>query len=222
MPVPSAAFPCCRAHDLFAPVEDYPKSILRMLGDEVYWFHWDSSFDGNATIRVAKLGAEATVCRIYRASAFGKVRHHRALLRHADWAQLEDAVVAANFWMLDEHGGRHGLDGSTWRLAGRRRHEYHSVSRWSPDGAVRDLGRVNRGPTGSAWGPQRRVPAVTAVNFGYKSLKRLARPRGVEPLTPRSVVWCSIQLSYGRINGLAPSPSPSSAWHRHGRGWDPL
>jgi HAD superfamily hydrolase (TIGR01509 family) len=27
----------------------------------------------------------------------------------------------------------------------------------------------------------------------------VARPRGVEPLTPRSVVWCSIQLSYGRI-----------------------
>src|SRR5262245_47452826 len=27
----------------------------------------------------------------------------------------------------------------------------------------------------------------------------LARPRGVEPLTPRSVVWCSIQLSYGRM-----------------------
>ena len=32
-----------------------------------------------------------------------------------------------------------------------------------------------------------------------KPLKRLARPRGVEPLTPRSVVWCSIQLSYGRV-----------------------
>src|SRR5947207_2530620 len=25
------------------------------------------------------------------------------------------------------------------------------------------------------------------------------RPRGVEPLPPRSVVWCSIQLSYGRL-----------------------
>src|SRR6202048_1562182 len=32
-----------------------------------------------------------------------------------------------------------------------------------------------------------------------KCLKKLARPRGVEPLTPRSVVWCSIQLSYGRL-----------------------
>ena len=30
------------------------------------------------------------------------------------------------------------------------------------------------------------------------AMPRMARPRGFEPLTPRSVVWCSIQLSYGR------------------------
>src|ERR1051325_2165709 len=29
---------------------------------------------------------------------------------------------------------------------------------------------------------------------------RLARPEGFEPPTPRSVVWCSVQLSYGRDN----------------------
>jgi hypothetical protein len=34
-----------------------------------------------------------------------------------------------------------------------------------------------------------------------KSLKRMARPKGFEPLTPRFVVWCSIQLSYGRLVG---------------------
>src|SRR5689334_13349687 len=36
-----------------------------------------------------------------------------------------------------------------------------------------------------------------------KCLKVMARPRGFEPLTPRSVVWCSIQLSYGRVRGRA-------------------
>jgi hypothetical protein len=29
----------------------------------------------------------------------------------------------------------------------------------------------------------------------------MARPKGFEPLTPRFVVWCSIQLSYGRLRG---------------------
>src|ERR1700749_2627789 len=27
----------------------------------------------------------------------------------------------------------------------------------------------------------------------------MARPKGLEPLTPRFVVWCSIQLTYGRF-----------------------
>jgi hypothetical protein len=31
-------------------------------------------------------------------------------------------------------------------------------------------------------------------------LMKLARPKGFEPLTPRFVVWCSIQLSYGRLS----------------------
>ena len=35
----------------------------------------------------------------------------------------------------------------------------------------------------------------------YSQARELARPRGFEPLTPRSVVWCSIQLSYGRPQG---------------------
>ena len=33
-------------------------------------------------------------------------------------------------------------------------------------------------------------------------LKLLARPKRFELLTPRFVVWCSIQLSYGRLGRL--------------------
>ncbi len=31
----------------------------------------------------------------------------------------------------------------------------------------------------------------------------MVRPKGFEPLTPRFVVWCSIQLSYGRTDEQA-------------------
>ena len=108
MPLSTAAFPCCRDHDLFAPVEEYPQRIHRTPGDEAYWFCWDSSFDGKATIRIAKLRDDVMVSRIYRASRFGKVRRFRGFLAPNDWSRLEDAIVAANFWMLDERGGRHG------------------------------------------------------------------------------------------------------------------
>ena len=39
------------------------------------------------------------------------------------------------------------------------------------------------------------VNALTAIAGGKSEM---ARPKGFEPLTPRFVVWCSIQLSYGR------------------------
>ena len=37
-----------------------------------------------------------------------------------------------------------------------------------------------------------------AGNVGL-TLKKMARPKRFELLTPRFVVWCSIQLSYGRV-----------------------
>jgi hypothetical protein len=36
----------------------------------------------------------------------------------------------------------------------------------------------------------------------------LARPKRFELLTPRFVVWCSIQLSYGRVRGARKGPRP--------------
>ena len=32
----------------------------------------------------------------------------------------------------------------------------------------------------------------------------LARPQGLEPRTPRFEAWCSIQLSYGRVDRIVP------------------
>jgi hypothetical protein len=54
---------------------------------------------------------------------------------------------------------------------------------------------------------------------GFQRLKgSMARPRGVEPLTPRSVVWCSIQLSYGRIRDLRSAHDPAGCFRETGRG----
>ncbi len=142
MPLPAASFPCCRAHDLFAPLDEYAEALRRGPGDEAYWLHWKSSFDGSATIRVARLGDEAMFFRVYRSSPFGKVRRGRGSVSMPDWARFEDALIAASFWMLDEYGGGHGLDGADWYIAGPRRSEYHRISRWSPGGALWDLGRI--------------------------------------------------------------------------------
>ena len=43
---------------------------------------------------------------------------------------------------------------------------------------------------------------------GAQLWMRMARPKGFEPLTPRFVVWCSIQLSYGRAHRWQGSEGP--------------
>jgi hypothetical protein len=52
----------------------------------------------------------------------------------------------------------------------------------------------------------------------------MARPKGFEPLTPRFVVWCSIQLSYGRIanygaSSFASAPKRRRAFNRIATHW---
>jgi hypothetical protein len=39
-------------------------------------------------------------------------------------------------------------------------------------------------------------------------LNKMARPKRFELLTPRFVVWCSIQLSYGRLSIASPWRKP--------------
>ena len=56
-----------------------------------------------------------------------------------------------------------------------------------------------------------------------KWLKTLAHRKGFEPLTPRFVVWCSIQLSY-RCGGAKPSEQVlvSQAWRPRATNWRPI
>jgi hypothetical protein len=83
---------------------------------------------------------------------------------------------------------------------------------WENPGAARaslDCGRdrsVSLTPTDAAhavrsnkkrWKNRFRF-AVSSGDFG-KCLIAMARPKRFELLTPRFVVWCSIQLSYGRV-----------------------
>ena len=42
----------------------------------------------------------------------------------------------------------------------------------------------------------------------------VARPKGFEPLTPRFVVWCSIQLSYGRLSDPTSVRRPATSLGR--------
>ena len=46
MPLPR--LPVLPVRDLFAPVQEYAKSVLRVPADEAYWFNWRSSFHGEA------------------------------------------------------------------------------------------------------------------------------------------------------------------------------
>jgi hypothetical protein len=44
-----------------------------------------------------------------------------------------------------------------------------------------------------------RDPGVRGPGWDDQSCSEMARPKRFELLTPRFVVWCSIQLSYGRV-----------------------
>jgi hypothetical protein len=77
--------------------------------------------------------------RVYRPSHFARTERSDASLTVADWARLQDAVIAANFWALDPHGEAYGRDGACGTIEGRRKDIFHAVRRWSPDDQVHDL-----------------------------------------------------------------------------------
>ena len=93
-------------------------------------------------LRIARLGDEIMLSRAFRPSHFARTERSDVSLTVADWTRLQDALIAANFWALERHGKAHGLDGAYWTIEGRRKDIFRVVHRWSPHGAIHDLGRL--------------------------------------------------------------------------------
>jgi hypothetical protein len=72
---------------------------------------------------------------------------------------------------------------------------------------VIDTGTLGRRAT--LFGARSKIPSESLPAFMLKYLQRLARPERFELPTPRFVVWCSIQLSYGRAGPLKGCESES-------------
>ncbi len=135
---------CCRAQGRYRLLREDEEPLCRTIRTEaeVYRFTWRSSCNGDAVGRIGRQGDESTLRCFYRPSKFGDADRRKVPLSLANWARLQDALIAASFWALGPEERRLGLDGSDWLIEGRRKDIFWVVSRWSPRGAVHDLGEV--------------------------------------------------------------------------------
>ncbi len=135
---------CCRIQGRCRLLREDEKPLCRGMRTEaeVYRFTWRNSFDGDAVVRIGRQGDEITLQWVYRSSRFGDADRRQLPLSLANWTRLQDASIAASFWALDPEEMRLGLDGSDWLIEGRRKDIFRTGSRWSPRGALRDLGKL--------------------------------------------------------------------------------
>ena len=130
---------CCRAGEAgYLIGTDEPLCRPRKTHHEVYRFIWRSSFDGDAVVDITREHQAIALRwkRTFTAAA------PSVTLSLNDWEELQRALKAARFWSLDNAEKQWALDGAQWLIKGRRGDIYHSVDRWSPEGAVHDLGRL--------------------------------------------------------------------------------
>jgi hypothetical protein len=135
-------FDCCRAGatGYFIGEED-PLCRSQQTEHETYRFTWRSSFDGDAVIQITRKGDSVGLrSRLSRSPLRIKVPTLPVALSLHDWEKMQKALMVSNFWSLDTADDRLGLDGAQWLIEGRHGDNYHRVERWSPRGAVRDLG----------------------------------------------------------------------------------
>jgi hypothetical protein len=109
---------------------------------EVYRFTWRSSFDGDAVVRwggsVARSRSDASIALPWSGTPIAV----RVLLTMSDWTVAGRVDRPRLFGRSIRRRLRLGLDGSDWLIVGRRKDIYHAISRWSPDGAIYDLGKL--------------------------------------------------------------------------------
>jgi hypothetical protein len=82
--------PCCSAYCLFRSLGDGEVPLCRSWGTEVYRFTWDSSFDGDAVVQIARLGDEIRLFLVFRPSLLACTDRGEASLTPCDWARLQD------------------------------------------------------------------------------------------------------------------------------------
>lgn len=129
----------------FLDLDDVPPLCdFRETESETFRFVWKSSFDGAALVHIARTGNSFRLhCRFLRHSClYLEEPIVSAHLSRDDWGKLQTALTMSDFWSLAINDGRMGFDGANWLIEGRRADTYHAVDRWSPGGAVRDLGRT--------------------------------------------------------------------------------
>jgi hypothetical protein len=120
------------------PEPQEPLCRSRLTEHEAYRFFWDSSFDGHAVVHIGRKGELVTL----RRQAFWQAPCSVALSL-PDWSKLQQALEIAEFWSpRPDSELAVGLDGADWLIEGRRGDTYHAIHRWSPEGAIHDLGRV--------------------------------------------------------------------------------
>jgi hypothetical protein len=136
-------FDCCRVHAWLLALEE-PLCRSQRIESEAYRFIWSSSFHGTAVVHITRQGdAFALRWKYLRFRAPSeKDAPPIAALSPIDWDRLQHYLEATNFWSLNPVGNEMGFDGAQWLIEGRRGDIYRAVQRWSPGGAIYDLGRL--------------------------------------------------------------------------------
>lgn len=127
----------------------YARALARMnepslfCGDqsvESYRFLWLHVWARPVAVRVSRTasGVELEAVELSGSGGYdpGAVAQRvKRQLSDAEWQEMQQMLIRADFWRLPTKSERIGADGAVWVVEGRRANGYHSVDRWWPDDA---------------------------------------------------------------------------------------